>query len=1532
MATNFDRNKYKEMFESRYGSGSYESGLSTAREIGRTQAQSKIAEKAYNARLKAAENAAKEEKKRSIFSDEPIINDEAEKTLESILANPKKDGAYRNAEKIKNDPSLQSAIKSRGWTVKDFIDSMYNEASGGQYKSERDFNSFNTQLKKDTKARNKAADKKQQSINGLTVQENYDFEQEMKKNSSAQNKKEDKGKSFLGKTFDKFNKTEVGAAAKAAGNFFNPFDSVSANDAVKNYLNRDRSNVAEEVSRGANRFVNSASLGLMSNLDKRLNDRDPYYNSSRKIGEGGVTDFATSGLGYLVPGVGAARALRGTALGANMGVTGAAKFGQLAKEGAATGALMSGAEIGIREGLNPQDYNWKQNLGQLALETGAGAIGDPAIYGLGRLGSKGIEKGLQKLIPGDLPKFSGKVSDSLVDRISPFARSANDLKTPSAYKRDFTPNSYNMPSGQNVIMNADDITKNLSRTQSRMESIRPKVESYKQELDEAVNQQYQYLKNSMGKGVDTGTTSNGLQGNFREVTGRYTVSNNPQWYRDFYAQYGRKPNNTELRTLAREHVLNGFDDELGSLPAWRPESVQKIDDQIDELVTILKEEPDQAQAVRPILEALEQEKSGIMKTIDSGLDEFNTLENRYNQLSQAKPAQPQHLPMNDSVNVPLRNLPTRGNEPTPQPLRAGRDFEPIESALNGGREPELQRVSDVLLDEQRQAQGNMDSAMSKLSFDAPKKKKNNLLNLRTQFIDDLAPLENVEKQITGMISSAENSLYKQGRLSRGGAEKAHKLVQEQIEPILRNLRKNNIAKEKASLYSLMVHAKDVNSKGINSGFTNAEIDDVLRRLGTPEMEVIRKQMMKVNNDTLKILEDSSVISRESVEAMQKKWPNYMSLFREFDDEKIDFASGIGKALSVSDDPIQRLKGLSESQMDELKTVDPFESMIKNIFQATNVADRNKVATQLGRLADLDAEGKFIRKLSSNEATDRLNVITSLENGKQVKYEVTPDVYKAMKDLDKESTATIIKILQKPAGWLRAGATLTPEFSLRNPMRDVPQAFIVSESGFNPAVDFPIGLWDTIWKGRTVKIGNKEFKPSSGELYKEFIKKNGGYGNIISMDRELHKTTLKKALKETNANYIDVLDPQTYKTLIRDLANPMNTLRKIADTSETATKLGEFRAAKRTGASPAEAAYRARDIMDYSRAGVSIRQANKVVAFMNANMQGKSKLWRAFQNNPGKVIGKSFAAVTLPTIGALAAQEMLSNDKQRQVLDDAPQWLRDTFYLIPVPGTDQIARIPKPFDVAYPFSNFFERAFRFVEKNDKDAYDNFFKQSLSAAAIPVMITGLAPILEGMANYSGFRQGPIIPQREETIDYPDQYDVNTSEVAKGVASRIHKVTEGEGKFKNFGSPRIIDNTIQGLFGGLGSYAVSGIDSAISYFSDDEERPERPAKNVDQKPLAKAFLVNQSSGGKPLDDLYKQKEKLTRERGSAKQNNKPFLKEGQYKMLTKSSEQIGKINKQIRLIQNSADYTAEEKRDKINELTKMRNDLARNTMKNK
>jgi hypothetical protein len=1342
----FDENKYKSIFESRFGSGSYESGLANARKMGQLKAQAGIAKQqfdSYVSEQKKAQKAAETKVKKKTYSD--AISFWNDPTNAEAL---RKKGVYRTEEEIRNDPQKQEAIKALGFSdIDKFIDGMYNAGTKGESRSKREY------------------DQKSNKNNQNTKEYDYTNPTSIIPLVGAKKKKtEKKNESFLPKVKDFFTGKDTDGDGKPNG-------LLKALEIIDRPGDAVRTGIKEKVEGGS--FWQGAKDGFTGKKDTSGTELN------KSLGFDPTTDSKDKKI--------------------------ANSIGKIAMTAGPTKLITPFLSKQVKEKAATQAGTVLPGMGSEILLDPLNLVG----AGVGKGATKGLQIASEQTMKNLLPR----VDTALMDGAKAFkAEQALPIRG----------GVQNPGMVQDLIPRGSEITK-----PNYLPSLTPKVTP-------------QVTVPKIGTPLQEG-----LDG-FRQAE-----------------QHPLAINSEPLPTTANELKVSPMSQE-----------VQAIDNQINEIQSLIQQNPEKEAVLKPILDGLQEDRALALKK-------------------------------NENIS--------------PGTLKAGRDYEPI--AAGNEKEPDLAPVARELLDSQRQASGDIGSFRGKVNREPVKEKSNFLSNLRTQFVDDVAPLENLEKNITGKVDSAENSLYKQARLFKGSPEKAHMVVQEQLQPLFRDLQAHGIDSKDLGDYALAVHAKDVNEKGINSGFTNAEIQDVINNLGTPKMEAARQKLLAVNNNVLDTLKEGGIISDAQVQGMKEKWPNYVSLFRSFDDDKIDFSNGISKALANASSPIKKLEGSNR------QVIDPLESVVKNIFKATNTVDRNKVASQIGKLAEKDTDGAFIRKLDNKDDTSRLNVVSVMEEGKKVKYEVPPEVYKTLMNLDKESSNTLIKILQKPAATLRAGATLTPEFSLRNPLRDVPNAFVVSKSGFNPAIDFPIGLWQSIWKGRTIKIGNKEFK-TAGDLYKQFIKENGGYGNIVSMDRKLHQETLKKALQSTNKNYVDLLDMKTYKAFISSFKNPLNVLRNIADVSETATKVGEFRAALKKGATPQEAAYRARDLMDFGRAGVSVREANKVVAFLNANIQGKSKLFRAFKENPVQFTGKAASIVTIPTIGAIVAQNTYANDKQKAIINDAPQWLKDTFYLVPIPGTDQIARIPKPFDLAFPFSNTIERAFDFVAKHDKKAFDGFIKQGFSQASVPVMLTGLAPIVEGMANYSFFKQGPIIPKREENLNYPDQYDVNTSGAAKAIGKGINKLTGGQGSFKNFGSPRIIDNTIQGFTGGSGTYVTNFADWLTQSLGL-TDNPERPAKSIDQKPLARAFLVNQSSSGQSLDDLYTLKDRLTDERGSAKQNNQPFRKESEYKAANDFTKTISDISKQIRMIENSRNYTAEQKKQMIDSLIQQRNSLSRQAM---
>lgn len=104
-------------------------------------------------------------------------------------------------------------------------------------------------------------------------------------------------------------------------------------------------------------------------------------------------------------------------LGASRGIADPAKLINAGVRGGTAMGIYSGAQQGLDEAINPEDANLKQRLTSVGLNTALGAIGDPALSGLG----EGIKMGVRNLakVDGELPTFTGKASDNVIDSLVP---------------------------------------------------------------------------------------------------------------------------------------------------------------------------------------------------------------------------------------------------------------------------------------------------------------------------------------------------------------------------------------------------------------------------------------------------------------------------------------------------------------------------------------------------------------------------------------------------------------------------------------------------------------------------------------------------------------------------------------------------------------------------------------------------------------------------------------------------------------------------------------------------------------------------------------------------------------------------------------------------------------------------------------------------------------------------------------------------------------------------------------------------------
>lgn len=439
-----------------------------------------------------------------------------------------------------------------------------------------------------------------------------------------------------------------------------------------------------------------------------------------------------------------------------------------------------------------------------------------------------------------------------------------------------------------------------------------------------------------------------------------------------------------------------------------------------------------------------------------------------------------------------------------------------------------------------------------------------------------------------------------------------------------------------------------------------------------------------------------------------------------------------------------------------------------------------------------------------------NVIAVWRAGKRQLYEVHPDIAKTMLALDRESVNLLISILGKPASWLRAGATLTPEFIARNPFRDQFSAFAYSKYNFAPGYDLAKGVFSLAKKN---------------VAYQQWIKAGGLRSMLVSMDRKYLQKNLGQVVQKTPVRNV--------------LKNPIEALRILSEMMEAGTRLGEFRKGiKKEGVTKTgmlEAAYASREVtLDFARIGAKTRAVNTLIAFWNANVQGTDKMVRAFKEQPAMTTAKVAAGITLPSVILTIV------NRQDERWKEIPQWQKDLFWIVMT--EDHIWRIPKPFELGIIFGTVPERITEAILDKDPHAFDGLL-QAIGRGASPGAIPTVAiPWMENWANRSLFLDRPIVPAAREKVLPEYQYKPYTTEVAKLIGRVLGELPPL--KKSPYISPARIENLIRGWSGGLGIHILKIADEALRRTGVVPETI-KPSKTWADIPLIKGFAVRHPSG---------------------------------------------------------------------------------------
>lgn len=774
--------------------------------------------------------------------------------------------------------------------------------------------------------------------------------------------------------------------------------------------------------------------------------------------------------------------------------------------------------------------------------------------------------------------------------------------------------------------------------------------------------------------------------------------------------------------------------------------------------------------------------------------------------------------------------------------------------------------------------------------------KKALNDVYTKAIDELNPLkdlvEEVERQ-TGEKIAFDDNPYMQAWLARGWVGKAETLIEhgapERGIKSLKDILKGIGEKEhkEFSAYLVALHDLDLHKNKQKATFDYTEDAAVLgKHAGNERFQKAAVAIYKYQDYMLQMLVKEGMLTAKAYHTMRKMYPHYIPFFRDMSDAGMQsFLSG-GKGFIDVSSPVKRFKGSTRD------IIDPLESIVKNTFQFYNAVERNHVGRTFAKLADKNGVGQIVERVNGNKAkTD--NTFNVWENGEKVTYETTPELIQTMRMLDKDQSNMVAKILSYPANWLRAGATLSPEFILRNPVRDMIGASIYSKHGFIPVLD--------TFKGLSLFL-------KKGDLYWEYMKSGAAHAAMVSLDRDYLGGQLR-----------DIMSRESKVTKL--IKNPIEVLRAMSEATEMATRLAEFDNARKgyTGVgnrlfgkdrkplTAREAALESRDItLDFSRRGSHTKKANQVIAFFNATIQGADKMARAFKEDPRGMTVKTMLYITLPSI---LLWYMNKDDERYQEL---PQWEKDTFWIIP--GKENMYRVPKPFEAGVLFGTSFERMLQYFDdaKNNRKSvgFKGFGDRVIDSLAPSFMPTAMIPVVEAMTNYSLFRQRNIIPQSQENLPAHLQYGANTSEVAKFVGDKINV------------SPYIVDNTIRGYGGGLAGLGLSGIDAATG------AKENNASKKWYEAPGLRGFTAapyQSSNSVQRVYDDYKEQEKLHNEFKLTGQRPDGYDAK-EFAKLKNASDSLKGLNKASKAIINNERMSGEQKREQLDKINMRKANIAR------
>lgn len=598
------------------------------------------------------------------------------------------------------------------------------------------------------------------------------------------------------------------------------------------------------------------------------------------------------------------------------------------------------------------------------------------------------------------------------------------------------------------------------------------------------------------------------------------------------------------------------------------------------------------------------------------------------------------------------------------------------------------------------------------------------------YINDKVYIEKTLEKIreTNQPISEKLEAYLKEKLASSRAAFQHKKFKTQeVDPILKDMKRLKISDDQLSEFLLASHAQERNEyiASINpnlpdggSSMDTQEAKDYMDSLSPKrkaDLQSVANQVYKIINGTGDLYVASGDHKASTVQGWRKLFKNYVPLNR----TEEDFSTGSfglgGAGYNVAGSPIKKTTGSKSRQVKSI-----LENVIHQRDNAIDRGERIRVGNALmglalqfpnpkfwlpimpsaiknqkaaaAQLAALGTDGSVINNLMSQPTVPVVNPKTGLveyvanpaglygsnvfhtringENAYIVFNANEPSAKLMAESLNKMSPEEIGKALSVFGKGTKAFSSLMTQYNpvwglLVNLPRDTIFSFI-------NAFTLPIGekKFNFIMKVIPAMIGSwnalrneRQGIPVDGKYAKAFEEMSEAGGRTLYRDSFVNMQKDGEFLEKEMAR----LNRGNLKKVAYGIVNLMG---DFNDALESGFRVAAYMTARDLDLSKDQAANIAKEItVNFDRRGAKTRRASMLYSFLNANIQGNLQVSRILRSKQGKAIATSLFGFGVTQALMLSAAGF--DD------DDIPEYIKDRYFIIPLGAGKAYQKIPMP---------------------------------------------------------------------------------------------------------------------------------------------------------------------------------------------------------------------------------------------------------------